>query len=900
MPFRFKVKTFGLILVVVIVLAAALISLAGYYSVYPKVLPDSRIVHADEEGLDIVVIHLSRSGWFDNYLPKVTVGEAAYRIYNSTHLVDEEGRYLKYVATGVVSVVEKSPYGLTFTIGGRGEPYDGYITFWGGVLSEEEVQSGSVEVTFERVVLWMPSRTFTVNLRVERIPEIESGRHPRVFYSEEDLSELKALVSGGSDNPMGVSLSEVFSQLRDMADGFLTESHFSVYGGRMTIYLPPNQPRRHTDNFPYWTGISRELQARLEVLAFMYLVTGDRAYAERAKAFMLYISNWNQWTDPDYRCAGPRTCLDIGHLSMGMALAYDWIYDTLDEAERFLVREALISKGIIPAYTEATEPGSWLQNPWRWPNGYAIVISGLGIASLVLLDEEPRAEVWLETAVNWTVRWLDRMGADGGYTEGHTYATYATDFTARFLYALLKDRSVNLFDHPYMRNVPYFALYSISPDGESIVNFEDASYGAVNDWKEPLAIAASLHGNRYAQWYLKRTGAYGSILRSHTYNTIYHFIGFNPEIEPLDPDGRLPPSRAFTSIGWAVFRTGWKENDTLFAFKCGPWGSHHHRDAADFVLNYQGIWLAAAPGYRLSTSTEAHNTLLIGGKGQGAADGRLIGFYNSSLVDYVGGDASETYGDGVTFIRQVLFVRPGLFIISDHVEAEGETSASWLLHAEPYSVIETSDAGSRITRRGKVLVIEMGSPQEVSVSTGRTEDLPYVRYDVGPSRRVRFLASLNPILAGEDEASVEMTFFEDCSSVNFTAPWGVGVAVFAEFLNHSTVSCWGLVSDGHVSGYIEKNGEMGYFLVNGSFLERDGQLLIRLDKYGYGAITVGSYKVVCEFSLKAAGWVGFYSPAEPIKVREGELEVPYIYDPASKVVRLVLEAGYHRLTVEFG
>ncbi|HIE15174.1 TPA: DUF4962 domain-containing protein [Candidatus Bathyarchaeota archaeon] len=897
MQLNVRTKTFGLILLLIVVISLSIVFIMGYYSVPPKILPDSRVVHAEEENIDIVIIHVERSGWFENLVSKINVGKEELKIYNSTHLQGSENRYFKYIATGVVTVTEKPQYGKVFQISGRGEPYDGYIIFWGSIFTNEELNSDTIEVSLERYIMWLPGRPLTISIKIDLIQRIESGEHPRLIFTRSDLPQLRASILLEDSNPMEFSYKKVFTDLKDLANTYLTERFFTVYG-RFTVYLPPNQPRRHSDNFPYWTGITRQIQARLEILALVYLITGDRVYADRAKEFMLFLSGWSQWTDPDYRCAGPRTCLDIGHLSMGVALAYDWIYDTLDEAERFIIRDALISKGIIPSYIEATEQGSWLQNPWRWPNGYAIVISGLGMASLAVLEEDSRAETWLETAVNWTVKWLNRMGSDGGYTEGHTYATYATDFTSRFLYALLKIKGINLFDHPFMRNVPYFAIYSISPDGSSIVNLEDASYGAVRDWKETLAIAASLYENRFAQWYLKKTEVYNTVIQSHGYDSIYHFIGFNPQIAPLDPDGRLPPSKVFRSIGWAIFRTGWKEDDVLFAFKCGPWGSHHHRDAADFVLNYQGVWLAAAPGYRLSTSTEAHNTLLVGGTGQEAADGYLIDFFNSSLVDFVSGNASKTYGSDVTFIRQILFVRPNLFIISDHVTAGKEVSVSWLLHAEPFSTIEISGISGKITRREKILMIHMNSPQELSVSIGKTEDLPYIRYDASSSRRIRFLASLNPISNDKDAASVRIQFYEDYSLVNFSSSLGSGLAIFAESFNHSPILCKDVLSDSHVFGYTQKSENIGFFLINGTYLNVKGQKIMKFDCLSHGSLLVSSSQVISQLYLEEKGWIQLYSPTEPTSVRQGQVSIPFTYNKSSKMVKILLEAGYHQIILE--
>ena len=901
MSSRLKTKVMAVFLVLVLLISLAVI-LLGYYSVPPNLLPDSRIVHIEEENVDVAILHFRQYGYFENYIQKIMVGEAAYKIYNSTHLVNDRGNYLKYLATGKVSVIERFLYGTTFVIRGREEPLDGHIIFWGNILSGQDALPKTITISLERAVLIFPSVHLTFEVNVEYIQSLSLGEHPHIFYSKEEIPALRSMIYNEVSNRMNISFPKIFSYLKEMADFFLTESYFSVYSGAMYIYLPPNQPRRHSDNFPYWTGISRELQARLETLSLAYLITGEKRYAERAKSFMLYMSTWNQWTDPDYRCAGPRTCLDIGHISMGIAIAYDWIHDSLDSAEKFIIREALISKGIIPAYTEATEENSWLQNPMRWPNGYAIVISGLGMASLALLGEDPRAEIWLETAINYTVRWMDEMGADGGYTEGHTYASYATDFTSRFLYALLKYRGVNLFNHPYMRNVPYFVIYSTAPDGKSIVNFEDSSLDAIYSWKETMAMAASLNNNRYAQWFLNLTGVYSGITRSHTYNCIYHFIGFNPNIEPLNPESSLPTSRLFASIGWAILRSGWKNTDALFAFKCGPWGSHHHLDAADFVLNYQGVWFAAAPGYRLSTLTEAHNTLLINGKGQISGNCQLTGFFNSSFIDYVGGDASRAYSiEGLSFIRQVIFIKPNVFLIFDEVKASKSISVSWIMHSETGSSIDISGSRCTVKRKERTMIVNVASPQRFSSNRGSTEDLPYVRFDIEPSNNIIFLASLNPTSKKEEESSISFLFYGDYIQIDFTFLEGDGLVVLSERKGYM-LTLQDVSSDASIFGLIRgKKNETKYFILYGSLLlGENANTVIRFSKRGFGAVKIGASEVSCEIYLDEASDVSIYSPREPLSVYEvGGVEIPYTYDGAQKTITVTLEPGYHVITIKF-
>ena len=131
------------------------------------------------------------------------------------------------------------------------------------------------------LVSWMFLSMLTV--RAEQAPGLEPDEgepeegarpHPRLYFGARDLPRL--------------------ARLKYAAPQRLSEESFTVrcFGGeQVTFPLPPRQPGfienpagfdPEFGRFPYWTGMARQIQVRLESLALSYATTGDDRYARRA------------------------------------------------------------------------------------------------------------------------------------------------------------------------------------------------------------------------------------------------------------------------------------------------------------------------------------------------------------------------------------------------------------------------------------------------------------------------------------------------------------------------------------------------------------------------------------------------------------------------------------------
>jgi len=250
--------------------------------------------------------------------------------------------------------------------------------------------------------------------------------------------------------------------------------------------------------------------------------------------------------------------------------------------------------------------------------------------------------------------------------------------------------------------------------------------------------------------------------------------------------------------GYVYARSSWDEDATYFFFKCGDrFTSHQHLDVGHFVI-YKYEELAGDGGQFYSFATDhevnyllrtiAHNTILVydpnetwpairKGRVTSNDGGQLHNFphHNGSVLDaaewekgreiydiadilafedkgaclYVAGDCSRAYSPKKLeyFYRQIVYLRPGTFVIFDRVKSRNPSFKKiWLLQAmkEP-----TGEAGDlRITNGKGRLFVQTVLPRKPLVKLVSGDDIYTIGgrsyppdYDVGPAPECRIEVS---------------------------------------------------------------------------------------------------------------------------------------------------------------
>ncbi|MEA3247539.1 MAG: heparinase II/III family protein, partial [Gemmatimonadota bacterium] len=327
------------------------------------------------------------------------------------------------------------------------------------------------------------------------------------------------------------------------------------------------------------------------------------------------------------------------------------------------IRTALLEKGAAAVMRDATE--GWAQK-MSWPNGFAVVMGGMGIAGVATLGDDPAAEQYVEYSRRRLHEFLDTRDRDGGYVEGHTYGGYAMSHIMPFAGTLAIHGDDALVSHPYLPKTLGFATFCLDPMSATSVNFCDSSYSA-RAYRSTAAWLAR-NGSADAAWYLAHDEG------------LTHTFGYVPPIGllwlPLDaveeaPEGR-PAGAHYRDIGWTIARSGFADEVTpgepslLFAMRSGPFGSHCQLDCNCFMLNVNGRWLLRDPGYGRD-ATDMHSTLLVDGEGQTPADAHVAAFGNVGKIVYAVGDASACYDRLTDFRRHAVMVNGRYVMLFDEI-----------------------------------------------------------------------------------------------------------------------------------------------------------------------------------------------------------------------------------------
>jgi len=342
-----------------------------------------------------------------------------------------------------------------------------------------------------------------------------------------------------------------------------------------------------------------------------------------------------------------------------LALGYDMFFADAPESLRASVR------GEILAYVDTTMTvlryRKWLYSPYV-SNYNTVIGSALGLAALCLEGETPRAWVdsTLERSDEYVASWAAaHLDPDGSYDEGAMYAGWSVRNLAYYFWARsrLYDH-VDVSDLPGLPDLEKWLAFSLLPIGRAALNnINDSSYmgrglsryGTYLDWAE------TAYGSALSAWLWERIvgpdcGYDAGVLADKAATALWHGSS-----APVNPRDLLPYHMLWRQHGLYYFRTGWPQEDTsddvVFSFRAGKFrGGHAQEDQCNFTLWGYGTAFGTDNGpLAPAKETEAHNLVLIDGRGQHNAggsvgtDGIVREHVLSSFADYLFGDATAAY-----------------------------------------------------------------------------------------------------------------------------------------------------------------------------------------------------------------------------------------------------------------
>jgi len=547
--------------------------------------------------------------------------------------------------------------------------------------------------------------------------------HPRYMFPKSALPEVRRSLTAGRR--------AAWEALKRVADRALK----TPLPKRPLYDTFEGKTRQRMGYATYFREFRRHIDGAMSPLALAYLLSGEERYGLAAKRILLEVETWG--------VEGTMSVLSPFGDEPGLSMArhghraYDWLHDLFDEGERRRVREmtTLRSRQVLQRLRRA----DYLHSPAESHNGR--MIAYLSEYAVVLQGEAPDAAEWLDFSLSaFTTFYPHWADSDGGWAEGISYALSYNTLYLPAIEALRAATGFDLYKRPFFRRVRRFFLYCAAPRGEMRPYGDGADTPGVGP---AGAVLMMHHGRRFqdpaAVWYAEQAGGLAEGVSDPLVAVLTE-----DATKPVPPSN-LPAAAVFRGIGWAALHSALDrpEEDTFLLFKSSPFGSvsHSHADQNSFCILKGGRALAIASGYYgpaysmphhadWTRQTKANNAVLVNGEGQvvrsAEARGRIADFRHQKALTYVCGDAVEAYaGKLKRCLRHVLFLRPGLFVVLDDLEAPAPARFDWLLHA--IDKMQVDEAAGTVTamRGGASLTVRLDCDAGLGFHLTDQFDTPY-------------------------------------------------------------------------------------------------------------------------------------------------------------------------------
>ena len=533
---------------------------------------------------------------------------------------------------------------------------------------------------------------------------LASGARPRVLLTAARLAELRALRES--------SHREVFAVAKAETDAYLT------------LPLPADRSRA--------INAYRAHGKMLPALALMYRLTDDPAYLDAARRWLRCLVGFETWDGSQ----------NLGRASFatGVSLAYDWLHDALSAEERAYTRARLLREGRLLAPV-VTAQHRLLSNHLHNE------ICALAMIGYALWGEAEEAETFVSIAEGKAYLTLEHAPTDGAWPEGVSYWGYGLSYFLRMLEAKrLLGRGDAFTSNGWLRATGDYFVYLSLPEahwarGTVVANIADAPLDGGRHSGVILRRLASAYGNGVYQHMadalmpLERPRDDPSGQREGAHGAWMHLLWYDSAVRPTPP-GDLLTMRHFADMDLVSMRSDWGRDAAVLVFHAGPGPGHRntadrqrtamrgfgpghaHPDINAFSIFARGQWLAVDPGYSHVKDTRDHSTVIVNGKGQAGEGGAWLDYWafqqrqpvpsirlaeSAPAYDTVLGDAGGIYVDEARlrhFRRQVLFLKPDVFVIADDLEARRASRFEWLLHAPEGSLRLTDGGNFEIARPG--------------------------------------------------------------------------------------------------------------------------------------------------------------------------------------------------------
>ena len=676
-------------------------------------------------------IDLEKDGKFKYYLKEDFIGKDKFIL----KVEDNKGNFniIQYNITVNKKALDFSEYNFSITLTENNKIEDKLDIKYNSKLKysiKENATNGKFSIDENGYYSYTPNKNYygydSAVIQVQTITGETSNIEVAIYVSPSKETMLKKI---NKSNPRLLVNMDRFKEIKKLIDSDdLAKEWFKIIKNEADSILTSPVIPYETDDGLRLNTLSIEY---VEKLSFMYRVTNDKKYAERAWLELENICKYPDWNENHF--------LNTAGMAIAVAMGYDWLNDYLNSNQKNILKNAIIEKALNKALVHYNNNDGFtvMTNNWNIVCNAGMIFSSLAIA------DSSNANLTLnivENALKSIQTSLATYYSDGSSFEGPAYWDYATEY---LVYAISSIENVLEIKNPFegaidLNKLANYAIYINGNKGS--FNYADSKTEAIQSY--------------YGLWFAKELNEpkYTQATKSSYNNTknvsVYNFLWYNPKTYNKDLTTNL--DRYFDTSEIVTMRSGFISNNSTFVgIKGGTTGVEHgDLDIGTFVYdalgvrwaldlgleNYnlpgywdQGIWGERWNYYR--KRAEGHNTLIIG---QSSNEDQVVGTTSKIIKSELNTanpfavlDMTPAYSDKALKVNRKIQLnndRKNL-IIEDEFLLKKSEEVIWQMH---------TDAEIQILDNGKALLLKKDG-QELKMLINSSENIKFEVVSAKPS-----------------------------------------------------------------------------------------------------------------------------------------------------------------------
>lgn len=549
--------------------------------------------------------------------------------------------------------------------------------------------------------------TIYVAPNVQNIKQSLNNQHPRIIANKSDFDRIKLLIKTDSD------AINWFNTLKKQTDIILKQP--------VVKYQRPDGLRLVTTSTDY-----------IEQLSFMYRITGDKKYADRAwKELQNICVNYPNWNDKGQ-------FLDTAAIASGAAIGYDWLYDYLNVNQRKIVENAISKKALNISLPYYVNNNSFFTDDAK--NWNIVCNSGMILAALSVYDKANNSDKIIQYGLRSIQNSLTNYYTDGGGLEGASYWTFATEYLMNLQSSL--DTSLhykNYFNSVLnLEQMDNYQKYIIGNEGD--FNYSDSSGKWISSYFN-LWFAKQLNRGDLTEYCKLYRTKFSDI-------SIYDLIWYDPNLYKTTHSNNTNLDKYFESTQLVTMRSMFNNDfSTFLGFKGGLAGQvHGDLDIGTFVYEALGVRWAidlGAENYGVKgyfdnivngnrwnyyrKRAEGHNTLVIGSSKHEdqvvGSESKIIKSNLNAKEPYSVLDMTPAYQDKALNVQRevrLLNNRKDL-LITDSFVLKREQDVTWQMHTQADTAIVDGGKGVILTQDNKKVYLKLLSTGNIKFQVVKAE-----------------------------------------------------------------------------------------------------------------------------------------------------------------------------------